>query len=109
MAALCGARAAEDPHLGRGPDEDASAVSVPRRDSDSESVFSEDSVLPDYEREEWRGIIAASTIYEACAWNQVYSLRALLERGVTREEVMELDANGWVRRVRGCFVFCVFI
>ncbi|XP_064160890.1 photoreceptor ankyrin repeat protein [Anguilla rostrata] len=95
MTAKRGALVAEDPHLGSGPDEDASEASASGRDSDSESVLSEDSVLPDYEREERGNRAAAATLYEACSWNQTHSLRAILERGVTREEVMELDANGW--------------
>ncbi|XP_061076906.1 photoreceptor ankyrin repeat protein [Conger conger] len=95
MAAVRGARVAEDPHLGTGPDEDALEASISGRESDSDSVFSEDSVLPHYEQEERRDSRPASTLYEACAWNQVHSLHAILERGVTQEEVMELDANGW--------------
>ncbi|KAJ8358709.1 hypothetical protein SKAU_G00152340 [Synaphobranchus kaupii] len=95
MAAVREARVVDDPYLGTGPDEDASEASASGRDSDSESVLSDDSVLPDYEREERRGSRAAATLYEACAWNQAHSLRAILDRGVAQAEVMELDANGW--------------
>ncbi|XP_018615748.2 photoreceptor ankyrin repeat protein [Scleropages formosus] len=83
----------EDPHLGSGPDEDASEVSVSGDDSDSGSMLSEDSVLPNYEHDE-SGAGPSTTLYEACARNETVALRRMLERGVTREEVMELDING---------------
>ncbi|XP_016112280.1 ankyrin repeat domain-containing protein 33B-like [Sinocyclocheilus grahami] len=83
----------EDPNLGSGPDEDASELSVSEHDSDSGSVLSDDSVLPDYEREDASGG-SANTLYQACAKNNAAALRRVLERGVTREEVMELDING---------------
>lgn len=85
----------EDPNLGSGPDEDASELSVSENDSDSGSVLSDDSVLPDYEREDASGG-SANTLYQACAKNNVAALRRVLERGVTRDEVMELDINGRV-------------
>lgn len=88
------ATAAEDPHLGSGPDEDESSVSG--SESDSDSILSDDSVLPDYSPGMANGC-AASTLYQACARNEPISLRKILERGVTKEEVMELDINGWVR------------
>ncbi|XP_051518076.1 photoreceptor ankyrin repeat protein-like [Myxocyprinus asiaticus] len=83
----------EDPNLGSGPDEDASELSVSESDSDSGSVLSDDSVLPVYEREEASGG-PANTLYQACAKNNAAALRRVLERGVTRDEVMELDLNG---------------
>lgn len=84
------AAASHDPNLGAGPSED-SEISL--NESDLGSVLSDDSVLPDYEREEaCEG--TAKTLYEACARNEAWSLRKILERGVTREEVMELDSNG---------------
>ncbi len=88
------ATAAEDPHLGSGPDEDDESLSG--RESDSDSILSDDSVLPEYTLESRNGLTAA-TLYQACARNDVVSLRRVLERGVTKEEVMELDINGWVR------------
>lgn len=88
------ATAAEDPHLGSGPDD--SEVSPSERASDSDSILSDDSVLPDYTPETRNGS-AASTLYQACARNEPVSLQTVLERGVTKEEVMELDINGWVR------------
>lgn len=84
-----------DPNLGSGPDEDASELSVSENDSDSGSVLSDDSVLPDYEREEASGG-SANTLYQACAKNNTAVLRRVLERGVTRDEVMDLDINGRV-------------
>lgn len=86
------ATAPEDPLLG--PDEDDDSLSG--SESDSDSVLSDDSVLPDYEREITNGR-AASTLYQACARNDLTALRRVLERGVTRDEVMELDINSWVR------------
>lgn len=85
----------EDPNLGSSPDEDASELSVSENDSDSGSVLSDDSVLPNYEREDASGG-SANTLYQACAKNNAAALRRVLERGVTREEVMELDINGRV-------------
>lgn len=85
----------EDPNLGSGPDEDASELSVSENDSDSGSVLSDDSVLPKYEREDASGG-PANTLYQACAKNNAAALRRVLERGVSRDEVMELDINGRV-------------
>lgn len=90
------AAAVEDPHLGSGPDEDASELSLSGSDSDSDSILSDDSVLPDYQREIANGC-PASKLYDACARNEPLSLLKILERGVTKEEAMELDINGWVR------------
>uniref|UniRef100_A0A3B3UIG0 Ankyrin repeat domain 33 n=1 Tax=Poecilia latipinna TaxID=48699 RepID=A0A3B3UIG0_9TELE len=45
---------------------------------------------------------AANTVYEACVRNDSAALQKVLERGVTREEVMELDVNGW----NGLMVAC---
>ncbi|XP_061688940.1 photoreceptor ankyrin repeat protein [Syngnathoides biaculeatus] len=91
------ATAAEDPHLGEGPDEEDGSSSG----WDSESILSDDSVLPDYAPETSDGR-TASTLYQACARNDPASLRRILERGVTREEVMDLDINGW----NGLMVAC---
>lgn len=85
----------EDPHLGSGPDDDDDSAS-PGRDGDSDSILSDDSVLPPYTRETpSRG--EASSLYQACACNNRSSLRRALQRGVTKDEVMELDNNGKVR------------
>ncbi|XP_074489791.1 photoreceptor ankyrin repeat protein [Sebastes fasciatus] len=89
--------AAKDPHLGSGPDEDDVSLS----ESDSDSILSDDSVLPDY-TSETTDSRAASTLYQACARNEHVSLRKVLERGVTKEEVRELDINGW----NGLMVAC---
>nr|XP_046253507.1 photoreceptor ankyrin repeat protein [Scatophagus argus] len=83
------ATAIYDPHLGAGPSEESEIL---LDDSDSGSVLSDDSVLPDYEREENKE--PAKTLYEACTKNDPTSLRSILERGVTKEEAMELDING---------------
>lgn len=89
------AAAAEDPNLGSGPDEDYDSLSGDG--SDSDSILSDDSVLPDYIPEVSNGH-QASTLYRACACNDGDALRRILERGVMREEVMEADVNGQVRR-----------
>ncbi|KAM8868532.1 photoreceptor ankyrin repeat protein [Synchiropus picturatus] len=91
------AMAAEDPHLGSGPDEEDDIVS----ESDSDSILSDDSVLPDYSRETTNGR-AATTLYQACARNDAIALERILQRGVTKEEVRELDINSW----NGLMVAC---
>lgn len=88
------ATAAQDPHLGSGPDEDD--VSLSGSESDSDSILSDDSVLPDY-TPEISDRREASTLYRACTRNDIIALRKVLERGVTKEEATELDINGWVR------------
>ncbi|XP_041671672.1 ankyrin repeat domain-containing protein 33B [Cheilinus undulatus] len=93
------ATAAEDPHLGSGPDEDD--LSLSGGDYDSDSLLSDDSVLPDYTSECENGRLA-STFYQACTRNEPVSLRKILERGVTKEEVMELDINN----MNGLMVAC---
>lgn len=89
------ATANEDPYLGRGPSEDSEIL---LDDSDSGSVLSDDSVLPDYERNA-KHTEPAKTLYEACARNDPTSMCSILERGVTKEEAMELDINGRVRNI----------
>lgn len=84
------AAARHDPVLGAGPSDDDD---ISLLDSDSGSLLSEDSVLPDYERLE-RDAGKANTLYEACARNEAWTLRVVLERGVTRAQAMELDING---------------
>lgn len=84
----------EDPVLGFGPDEDDSE-SDSWHDSASGSILSDDSVLPDCELENnMEGTV--NTLYQACARNQALSLCEVLERGVTQDQVMELDINGRV-------------
>lgn len=82
-----------DPHLGAGPSEDSEIL---LDDSDSGSVLSDDSVLPDYEND-CKHKEPAKTLYEACIKNDSTALRRILERGVTKDEAMELDINGRVR------------
>lgn len=82
-----------DPHLGTGPSEDSEIL---LDDSDSGSVLSDDSVLPDYEGED-KNEQPAKTLYEACIRNNRIALCRILERGITKEEAMELDINGRVR------------
>ncbi|XP_054472349.1 photoreceptor ankyrin repeat protein [Anoplopoma fimbria] len=93
------ASAAEDVHLGSGPDEDDQYLSG--SESDSDSILSDDSVLPDYTPEVTDGH-AATTLYRACAHNEPFSLRRVLERGVAKEEATELDING----MNGLMVAC---
>ncbi|XP_061114815.1 photoreceptor ankyrin repeat protein [Conger conger] len=81
----------EDPHLGAGPDEDEQQL-FREGESESWSLLSDDSVLPVYERERKPG--SANTLLEACGQNDLQTLRRLLERGLTQEEVRELDING---------------
>lgn len=94
------ASAADDRYLGSGPSGDgiqpAGDESESDSDSDSDSILSDDSVLPVYTPETKDRCAAGSTLYSACARNEVFSLRRVLERGVRKEEVMELDVNGWV-------------
>ncbi|KAM3872336.1 ankyrin repeat domain-containing protein 33B [Diretmus argenteus] len=84
------ATANDDPNLGAGPSED---YEILLDESDSGSVLSDDSVFPEYEREDTNAG-QATTLYEACARNEAFTLRKILERGVTKEEAMELDING---------------
>uniref|UniRef100_A0A3B4GTB6 Ankyrin repeat domain-containing protein 33B-like n=1 Tax=Pundamilia nyererei TaxID=303518 RepID=A0A3B4GTB6_9CICH len=84
------AAANDDPHLGSGPSDDSEIL---LDDSDSGSVLSDDSVLPIYERD-GKSTEPAKTLYEACSKNDTASLRSIMERGVTKDEVMELDING---------------
>lgn len=87
------ATASYDPHLGAGPSEDSEIL---LDDSDSGSVFSEDSVFPDYESDD-KDADPPKTLYEACIRNDCKALCRILERGITKEEAMELDINGRVR------------
>ena len=87
------ATASHDPNLGAGPSDD-SEISLD--ESDSGSVLSDDSVMPNYERDDKPRGGSTSTLYEACSRNEALTLRRVLERGVTREEAMELDINGRV-------------
>lgn len=63
----------EDPNLGSGPDEDASEISFLEEESESGSLCSEDSFLPDYEREDVK-TGTANTLYEACVQNDAQAL-----------------------------------
>ncbi|KAM7411924.1 hypothetical protein PAMA_021752 [Pampus argenteus] len=84
------ATANDDPDLGAGPSEDSDIL---LDDSESGSLLSEDSLLPEYERDDEHNE-PAKTLYEACARNDPTSLRRIMERGITKEEAMELDING---------------
>ncbi|CAL8319909.1 unnamed protein product [Merluccius merluccius] len=90
------AAASDDPHLGHGPSEDYEDDEdyKDEEESDSGSVLSDDSVLPDYLREDEREAGTANTLYEACARNEAGTLQRFLEEGVTKEQAMELDING---------------
>ncbi|XP_054626633.1 photoreceptor ankyrin repeat protein [Dunckerocampus dactyliophorus] len=83
------ASTSDDPHLGAGPSEYSE---ISPDDSDFGSVFSDDSVLPNFERDD-KYAEPPRTLYEACARNDPTSLQRILERGVTKEEAMELDIN----------------
>lgn len=87
------ATASDDPHLDIGPYEESEFSLY---DSDSESILSDDSVLPSYERDA-SSTEPAKTMYEACAKNDAASLRRVMSRGITKDEAMELDINGRVR------------
>uniref|UniRef100_A0A3Q2ZQL4 Ankyrin repeat domain 33Aa n=1 Tax=Kryptolebias marmoratus TaxID=37003 RepID=A0A3Q2ZQL4_KRYMA len=80
----------EDPDLGAGPSED---LDVFQDDSDCESLLSDDSVYPQYESE-IKYTKPAQTLYEACIRNDPEILGSIMERGVSKEEAMELDING---------------
>lgn len=88
------AAAADDPHLGPGPSNDEEVL---LDDSDSGSILSDDSVLPDYKQDTVYSE-PPKTLYEACSRNDPISLSNILERGVTKEEAMELDINGRVHK-----------
>ncbi|XP_054834864.1 photoreceptor ankyrin repeat protein [Eublepharis macularius] len=72
--------------------------------SDIRSILSEDSLYPFYEA-------AASdkdtdtelTLYQCCVKNHSMLLREKLDSGVTQEEVMELDINGWNGLMVACY------
>uniref|UniRef100_A0A8C7XB48 Ankyrin repeat domain 33Ab n=1 Tax=Oryzias sinensis TaxID=183150 RepID=A0A8C7XB48_9TELE len=85
------ASVADDTHLGSGPDEDDSPASG--RDTDADSILSDDSVLPDY-TPEIPNNPTASSLYEACLRNDAISLQNILGGGVSKEAVMKLDNNG---------------
>ncbi|XP_048055272.1 photoreceptor ankyrin repeat protein [Megalobrama amblycephala] len=80
-----------DPNLGSGPNDDEISL---LDESDSGSLLSDDSVFPDYEREDGKKA-TANTLYEACVQNDAEALKRVLERGMTHDEVMEVDINGW--------------
>ncbi|XP_020789505.2 LOW QUALITY PROTEIN: photoreceptor ankyrin repeat protein [Boleophthalmus pectinirostris] len=94
------ARAAEDPHLGSGPGEDEE-LSL-KGDSDSDSILSDDSVMPDRPMVQRASEGPVSRLYQACVRNEPMTLRRILERGVTRDEVMEVDVNGWSGLMVAC-------
>ncbi|XP_068609163.1 photoreceptor ankyrin repeat protein [Brachionichthys hirsutus] len=79
-----------DPHLGAGPSEDSDVL---LDESDCGSLLSDDSMLPDYDEDEIK-VEPAKTLYEACTRNDPTSLRRTLERGIDKDEAMELDVNG---------------
>lgn len=89
-----------DPHLGSGPSEDSEIL---LDDSDSGSLLSDDSVLPDYEKID-KYTEPAKTLYEACSRNDPSSLHRILERGITKDEAMEMDINGRVRQISVYFI-----
>ncbi|MGH0183398.1 UNVERIFIED_CONTAM: hypothetical protein FKN15_011877 [Acipenser sinensis] len=88
----------KDPDLDAGDLEDCSEISwASGEDPDGASLFSEDSVFPDYDLEDSsssRDSSAALTLYQACTENDARALHESLERGVSEEEVLELDING---------------
>ncbi|MGH0177263.1 UNVERIFIED_CONTAM: hypothetical protein FKN15_074713 [Acipenser sinensis] len=90
----------KDPDLDAGDLEDCSVISwASGEDPDGASLFSEDSVFPDYDLEDSsssRDSSAALTLYQACTENDARALHESLERGVSEEEVLELDINGRV-------------
>ncbi|XP_077574914.1 photoreceptor ankyrin repeat protein [Stigmatopora nigra] len=84
MASSC-----EDPHMGTEPFEDSK---MNLDDSDTGSTLSDDSLLPNFERDD-KYAEPPTTLYEACVQNDPISLQKMLERGITKEEAMELDIN----------------
>ncbi|XP_070592878.1 photoreceptor ankyrin repeat protein [Erythrolamprus reginae] len=74
------------------------------KDSDSCSLFSEDSIFPDYEDAPSDSEdLQAVTLYWCCIQNNAKLLQDKLDRGVTREEAMELDINGKNGLLVACF------
>lgn len=94
------ATANDDPDLGEGPSEDSDIL---LDECDSESLFSDDSVFPEYERDD-EDKEPSKTLYEACAKNDPTSLRRIMARGITKEEAMELDINGKVSYISYSFL-----
>ncbi|CAB1330138.1 unnamed protein product [Coregonus sp. 'balchen'] len=93
------AHARDDPHLGAGPSEDSE---LSENESETASLVSEDSIMPDYEMERGGGG-TTFTLYEACNRNEALTLRRVLERGVTKEEngLMLAVSRGYVDIVYG--------
>uniref|UniRef100_A0A452IAG5 Uncharacterized protein n=1 Tax=Gopherus agassizii TaxID=38772 RepID=A0A452IAG5_9SAUR len=70
--------------------------------SDTSSILSDDSVYPCYEPAPAADDGQSLTFYQCCARNNAKLLQEMLEQGVSREEVTELDIN----RRNGLIVAC---
>lgn len=64
--------------------------------SETSSIFSDDSVYPCYTPVPCSGDQGELTLHQCCARNCAALLRDKLESGVTRQEAVQLDANGRV-------------
>uniref|UniRef100_A0A8C3I2S1 Uncharacterized protein n=1 Tax=Chrysemys picta bellii TaxID=8478 RepID=A0A8C3I2S1_CHRPI len=71
--------------------------------SDTSSILSDDSVYPCYEPAPAADGGQVLTFYQCCARNNAKLLQETLARGVSREEVTELDINGRNGLVVACF------
>ncbi|KAM9115064.1 LOW QUALITY PROTEIN: photoreceptor ankyrin repeat protein [Pangshura tecta] len=87
-----------DPELLYEEEEDAEDAEL----SDTSSILSDDSVYPCYEPAPAADGGQPLTFYQCCARNNAKLLQEMLARGVSREEVTELDIN----RRNGLMVAC---
>ncbi|XP_053154097.1 photoreceptor ankyrin repeat protein [Hemicordylus capensis] len=72
--------------------------------SDTSSILSDDSVYPVYEPSPADYDDGAElTFYQRCVKNDAKLLQEKLDKGVTREEVMELDINGRSGLLVACY------
>lgn len=86
-----------DPDLDYEEDEEDEGREGEREESDTCSILSDDSVYPIYESApSANGDGTTLTFYQICLKNDAKLLQEKIDRGVTREEVMELDINGRV-------------
>ncbi|XP_039370532.1 photoreceptor ankyrin repeat protein [Mauremys reevesii] len=71
--------------------------------SDTSSILSDDSVYPCYEPAPAADGGQSLTFYQCCARNDAKLLQEMLARGVSREEVTELDINSRNGLMVACF------
>ncbi|XP_024070522.2 photoreceptor ankyrin repeat protein [Terrapene carolina triunguis] len=90
---------ASDPELHYEEEEETEEAEL----SDTSSILSDDSVYPCYEPAPDADGGQVLTFYQCCARNNAKLLQETLARGVSREEVTELDINGRNGLMVACF------